>query len=68
MAEEDFAVGELVGGVLEDEVFGVVFEILLCFALHEVVPAVAVLLNLEEFADELFEGTAVDVAQFADKD
>ena len=68
VAEEHLPVGELVGGVLEDEVFGVVFEVLFCFALHEVVPPVAVLLNLEKFADELFEGTAVDVTQFANKD
>lgn len=65
MSHQNLSISKFVRSIFKDKVLAVLLEILLSFALDELIISEHVLLDFEELFDELLEGSPVNVPQFA---
>lgn len=65
MSHQNLSISKFVRCIFKDKVLAVLLEILLSFALDELIISEHVLLDFEELFDELLEGSPVNVPQFA---
>ena len=69
MAEKNVVLFELLFSILVDDFLGFSFEIFLCSEFtHIVMETVNVIVQLVELLVEFFEGSSINVAQFANDD
>lgn len=65
MSHQNLSISKFIRSIFKDKVLAVLLEILLSFALDELIISEHVLLDFEELFDELLEGSPVNVPQFA---
>ncbi len=67
MSHQYFSVSKFIGGVFQDEVLAVFLEILFTLPFDKGIVAIDILLDFEELFYELYERSAIDVAQFTNQ-